>query len=85
MGLICLQKQLRPVLLVFIFLGTCFANSTPGVVALPIIPTGACDGTQGQGSATVSTEYPGNTESVVNIWVKDPVNLQNGVQWKLCE
>lgn len=73
-------------ILAFVILHSSHAKNDiiPGLIHLPTIPTETCDGTEGKGTATFSTQFPGNTGGVINI---DPAGFgdQKGAQWKLCK
>lgn len=60
-----------------------YGYAEPNVISLGSVPTSACVGKAGAGSATFSSEYPGNTGEVLNIWPAG-YNGQSGAQWTIC-
>jgi len=75
-------------LLPFLLIQESFAQSGPGVYSLDAVPTTACDGKAGSGSATFSTEYPLDTSvTQLNIYSDGDKGYakQKGALWKICK
>lgn len=74
-------------LLPFLLLRDCSAQSGPGVYRLDAVPTSACVGKAGQGTATYSTGYALATSvHQLNIYSGKDYGYakQAGGQWKIC-
>jgi hypothetical protein len=72
--------------LLFVLTQGSFAQSGPGVVSLPAVPTTQCDGNAGSGAATFSTSWPKETGTQINIYSDGNKGYasQKGAQWKIC-
>jgi hypothetical protein len=81
------RPSLAGSLLPFILIRESLAQSGPGVYSLDAVPTAACDGKAGQGSATFTTVYPLQTSvKQLNIYSDGDqgYSKQAGAQWKIC-
>lgn len=82
------RSSFSSTLLPLLLLRGTLAQSGPGVYSLDAIPTAACDGKAGQGSATYSTAYPLDTSvKQLNIYSDGDKGYakQGGAQWKICK